>query len=143
MVDAGLQNGVKYFYEVRSVRDFRGTFIEGPASAAAAGVPEKTVPPSPPRGLVAAPQEDGVALRWSENPEPDVAGYNIYRRAEGEESFRKVNEAPVKEPYFLDRTADPKKSYIYRLKAVDSSVPPKESEFSQDAEVSPPPEPKP
>ena len=139
MIDGGLQNGSKYFYEVRSGRNFQGTFIEGPASAVAGGIPEKTIPPTPPRGLVAAFQENGVALRWNENPEPDVAGYDVYRRAEGDESFRKVNPALIKEPYFLDRTADLKKTYTYRLKAVDSSLSPNESDFSQDVEVSPSP----
>ncbi len=136
-IDGGLQNGTKYFYEVRSVRNFQGTLIEGPASAVADGIPAKTTPPTPPRGLVAAFQEDGVALRWDENPEPDVAGYDVYRRAEGEESFRKINSALVKGSYFLDRTADRQKAYTYRLKAVDSSLSPNESDFSQDAEVSP------
>jgi predicted small lipoprotein YifL/fibronectin type 3 domain-containing protein len=142
-VDGGLQNGSKYFYEVRSVRNFQGTLLEGPASALVEGIPAKTTPPTPPRGLVAAFQEDGVALRWDENPEPDVAGYDVYRRAEGEESFRKINPAPIKEPYFLDRTAGPQKTYTYRLKAVDSSLSPTESDFSQDAEVFPTKEQKP
>jgi len=136
-VDGGLQNGEKYYYEVRAVRNFRGTLIESPASAVVEGIPEKQIPPSPPRGLVAVFQEGGVALRWDENPEPDVAGYNIYRRAAGEETFRKINPALIKELYFLDASADPKTSYTYRLKAVDSSRIPKESDFSQDADVSP------
>ncbi len=136
-VDGGLQNGKKYYYEVRAVRTFQGTLIEGPASGVAEGIPEKQIPPSPPRGLVAVFQEGGVALRWDENPEPDVAGYNIYRRAAGEETFRKINPALIKELYFLDASADPKTSYTYRLKAVDSSRIPKESDFSQDADVFP------
>ena len=143
MVDGGLRNGVKYLYEVRAVRLFQGTFVEGPASAESDGIPRKTVPPAPPRGLVAAFQEEGAVLRWDENPEPDVAGYDIYRRAEGEESFRRINPAPVKEPYFLDRSADLRQAYTYRLKAVDSSLPPNESEFSQDGEVFPAKEQKP
>jgi fibronectin type 3 domain-containing protein len=136
-VDGGLQNGKKYFYEVRAVRNVQGTFIEGPASGVAEGIPEKQIPPSPPRGLVAVFQESGVALRWDENPEPDVVGYDAYRRAEGEETFRKINPTLIKELYFLDPSADPKTSYTYRLKAVDSSRTPKESDFSQDAVVSP------
>ena len=136
-VDAGLQNGTKYFYEVRAVRNFHGTLIEGPASGVAEGIPEKQIPPSPPRGVVAVFQEGGVALRWDENPEPDVVGYDVYRRSAEETTFRKINPAPVKQSYYLDATADPKKSYTYRLKAVDSSRIPKESEFSPDAEVSP------
>ena len=136
-VDGGLQNGKKYFYEIRAVRNVQGTLIEGPASAVAEGIPEKQILPSPPRGLVAAFQEGGVALRWDENPEPDVAGYNLYRRAADEETFRKINLAPVKDRYYLDATADPKKSYTYRLKAVDSPFPHREGDFSQDADVSP------
>lgn len=136
-LDGGLQNGKKYFYEVRAVRNFHGTLIEGPASAVAEGIPEKQTPPSPPRGLVAVFQEGGVALRWDENPEPDVAGYDVYRRSAGEETFRKINFSLVKQPYYLDAAADPQKSYTYRLKAVDSPFPHRESDFSQDAEVSP------
>jgi predicted small lipoprotein YifL len=136
-VDGGLQNGKKYFYEVRAVRNFQGTLIEGSASGVAEGIPEKQIPPSPPRGLVAVFQEGGVALRWDENPEPDVAGYDVYRRAAEEETFRKINPALVKMTYYLDTTADPQKSYTYRLRAVDSPFPHRESEFSPDAEVSP------
>ncbi len=136
-VDGGLQNGKKYSYEVRAVRNFRGTMVESPASAVVEGVPNKKLPPSPPRGLFAVPQEGGVALRWKENPEPDIVGYDIYRRAEGEETFRKVNAGLIREPHFLDPSADPGKSYTYRIKAVDSSPIPKESDFSPDADVSP------
>ena len=128
-VDGGLENGKRYYYEVRAVRNFRGTLIEGPASAVAEGVPEKLTLPLPPTGLVVAFQEGGVALRWNENPEPDIAGYDIYRKEEGETTFRKINPQLIKEPYFLDTTANPKKSYLYRLKAMNAST--KESEFSQ------------
>ena len=134
-VDGGLENGRRYAYEVRAVRNFRGTLIESPASAAGDGIPEKQTPPSPPTGLVAAFQEDGVALRWDESPEPDIAGYEVYRREEGEKSFRKISPQLIRDPYFLDRTANPQKSNVYRLKAVNSSR--KESEFSQEGAVSP------
>jgi predicted small lipoprotein YifL len=134
-VDGGLANGRRYFYEVRAVRNVRGTLIEGPASAEAQGIPEKQVPPSPPSGVVAVFQANGAAVRWKENPEPDIAGYNLYRKEAGETSFRRINSELIKEWYFLDQTADTKKSYTYRLKAVDTSG--KESEFSMDAEVSP------
>ena len=70
-----------------------------------------------------------------------ISGYDIYRQEEGETTFRKINPQLIKEPYFLDPTASSKKSYTYRLKAVDTSR--KESEFSQEAEISPePPVPK-
>ncbi len=134
-VDGGLVNGRRYFYEIRALRNFRGTLIEGPASPEGQGVPEKQAPPSPPSGVVGVFQEGGAAVRWVENPEPDIAGYNLYRQEEGETTFRKINPQLIKEAYFLDRRADPKRSYTYRVSAVDSSG--KESDYSKDAEVSP------
>ncbi len=136
-MDGGLENGNRYYYEVRAVRNFRGTLIEGPASAVAEGVPEKQAVPLPPTGPVAVFQEGGVALRWNENPEPDIAGYDIYRQEEGEKTLQKINPQLIRGLYFLDTTANLKKSYLYRLKASDSSG--KESEYSQDAEVRPEP----
>jgi len=138
-LDGVLENGKQYEYEVRAVRNFRGTLIEGLSSAVASGIPEKRTPPSPPTGLVAAAQKDGIALRWDPNPEPDIAGYNLFRRDRGENEFTKINPQLITENYFLDREADPKKSYLYRLTAVDTSPTRNESEFSQEVEVFPEP----
>ena len=135
--DAVLENGKRYYYEVRAVRNFRGTLIEGLSSAVANGVPEKRTPPSPPTGLAAAIQKEGVSLHWDPNPEPDIAGYNLYRREKGESDFTKINPQLITENYFLDKEADPRKSYFYRLKAMDKSPTKNESEFSQEVEVSP------
>jgi len=140
-VDGGLVNGKRYYYEVRAVRTIRGTFIEGPASSVAEGIPEKLTPPSPPTGLVAVFQKEGIVLRWKESPEPDIGGYDLFRREREEKTFRKINPSLIKEPYYLDESADPQKSYSYRLKALSTSG--KESEFSQEVEISPePPSPK-
>ncbi len=132
-VDGVLENGKRYTYQVRQVRNFRGTPIEGLGSAPASGIPEKKTPPSPPTGVVAVRQKEGVALRWNTNPETDIAGYNLYRREGEEREWPRVNPHLITEPYFLDTTVEPQKSYEYRLKAVDSSG--KESDFSQPVEV--------
>jgi hypothetical protein len=133
--DAVLQNGKRYYYEVRAVRNFQGTLIEGPASAPAMGIPEKTIPPSAPSGLSAVFTENGVELRWDKSPEPDVAGYDLYRREGGSGEYTKINGPPILENYFFDPTADPRKTYLYRLKAVEAPPAGKESEFSQEVEV--------
>jgi hypothetical protein len=139
--DGGLENGKRYEYVIRAVRNFKGTPIEGPGSSVATGAPEKTAPPSDPTGLVGVirldPNKKGVELRWNRNPEPDVAGYDLYRREEETDAFLKVNSQIITEPYFFDATADPLKSYLYRLKAVDNSPLRNQSEFSQEAEVHP------
>jgi uncharacterized protein len=138
-LDGALENERRYFYQVRAVRSVRGTLIEGAGSAVVSGVPEKRNPPSPPTGLVTARQADGVALRWNLNPEPDVAGYNLYRREIGAKESLKLNPQLISERYFLDTTADPRKSYEYTLTAVDTTG--KESAPSQpaDAEAMAPP----
>jgi fibronectin type 3 domain-containing protein len=134
--DGQVELGKQYSYEVRTVRNFRGTLIEGPSSAVVQGVAEKRLPPSVPTGLVAVWQRDGVALRWDKNPEPDIAGYNLYRRGKEEKEFVKMNPRLIMEPYFLDGSADLQRSYIYRLQVVDSSPSRNESDFSKEVEIS-------
>ena len=138
-LDAGLENGKKYYYAVHEVRDFMGTMIEGPGTKEIAGIPEKNIPPLPPTGLVASRTPTGVDLRWDRNREPDIAGYDIYRQADGEQAFTKINPQPIPETHFLDQTAAPNKSYLYRVKAVDSTPAKRESEFSEEVEAKPVP----
>ncbi len=139
--DGLLVNGKKYEYEVRAVRNFNGTLIEGASSPVASGIPEKRTTPSAPTGLVGVIRNEegkkGVELRWNINPEPDVAGYDLYRQEKDSDEVVKVNSQLISEPYYFDASADPQKSYIYRLKAVDQSARRNQSEFSQEAEVSP------
>jgi hypothetical protein len=139
--DLGLENGKRYEYVIRALRNFRGTLIEGPASAVEAGIPEKTVPPSRPTGLIGVTRREadkkGVELRWNRNPEPDVAGYNLYRQEKGTESLGKLNSGVITDVYFFDAMAEPGKTYLYRLKAIDNSPRQNQSEFSQEIEVGP------
>jgi len=134
--DGQVELGKQYSYEVRTVRNLHGTLIEGPSSEVVRGVPQKLIPPSVPTGLVAVWQQEGVALRWDINPEPDVAGYNLYRREKEGKEFLKMNPRLITENYFLDGSADLQQSYIYRLQAVDSSPSRNESDFSREAEIS-------
>ena len=39
---------------------------------------EDTTSPTPPTGLIATPADGAVALIWTANPEPDVAGYLVF-----------------------------------------------------------------
>jgi len=139
--DLRVENGKRYEYVIRALRSFRGTLIEGPASAIEAGIPGKSAPPSQPTGLVGVIRREadkkGVELRWNWNPEPDVAGYDLYRQEKGTDSLVKLNPQIITEPYFFDAAADPQKTYLYRLKAIDNSPRRNQSEFSQEAEVGP------
>lgn len=139
--DSGLENGKPYEYVVRALRNFKGTLIEGPPSPVVIGIPGKILPPSQPTGLIGVIRREGdkrgVELRWNRNPEPDVAGYDLYRQEKGKDASVKVNPQVITEPYFFDTTADPEKTYMYRLKAIDNSLRRNQSEFSREAEVGP------
>ena len=78
-----------------------------------------------------------MELRWNRNPEPDVAGYDLYRQEKGTDSPIKLNPRTLHDVYFFDATADPAKTYVYRLKAIDNSPRRNQSEFSQETEVGP------
>lgn len=65
-----------------------------------------------------------------------MAGYNLYRREKEGKEFVLINPRLIREPYFLDASADLQQSYIYRLQAVDSSPSRNESDFSKEVEIS-------
>lgn len=47
------------------------------------GPAEDTTPPSPPLGVTADPTGTAMLLGWLPSPEPDVAGYKVYRKKRG------------------------------------------------------------
>ncbi len=137
--DGQVALGQRYFYEVRAVRNFRGTLLEGVGSPEVSGLARTILPPAAPTGLIGVFQKEGIALRWDAHPEPHIAGFDLYRRAEDEGEFKKINTLLLTERYFLDTAVDHKKTYYYRLKAIDSSPDKRESEFSRETAVTPPP----
>jgi hypothetical protein len=79
-------------------------------------------PPAVPSGLQAVSSGPGqppfIDLIWAPNSEPDLAGYNVYRREENGPPV-KVNSELVKTPAYRDMNAVPGKTYIYSASAVD------------------------
>jgi fibronectin type 3 domain-containing protein len=79
-------------------------------------------PPAVPSGLQAAfsgvGQQPFIDLIWMPDTDPDLAGYNVYRREAGGPEQR-INSEPVKTPAFRDTKLVPGHSYIYSVSAVD------------------------
>ena len=127
-VDGPLQNNELYYYEIRAVRLLNGLpAVEGPASPVVSAVPCDRVPPSPPQGFTAIWTEEGVALAWLSNPEPDLDGYKIYRRRKGLGEFKALFLEPIKDTRYLDKTARRGVEYEYVVCAVDNAQPPNQS----------------
>lgn len=81
-------------------------------------------PPAVPMGLVAVatPAHDAVPasvdLSWQPDTEPDLAGYVIYRREEGQAWQRISPPQPVTGPAFHDAGVQPGHTYMYAVSAV-------------------------
>jgi hypothetical protein len=129
-IDPTAERGETYRYTAQRVRaitlDGHALEIRSTPSAAITAVMRDVFPPRTPTGLAAIPSADGIDLSWEPNTEPDLAGYNVYRRqvsATGEAigAPTRLTPTPAPAPAFSDRTAQPGQSYSYRVTAIDTT----------------------
>ena len=74
-------------------------------------------------------------LKWDENEESDLKGYNIYRKSGEEAVFKKLNETPFPQSSYSDRSVRAKEHYTYAVTAIDDSKPINESERSKEVDI--------
>jgi len=110
--DRALEDG-EYRYSVTAVDDYG---FESPPSEEVKAMVGDVVSPSPPQNLVAAAAASQVSLDWSPNPEPDVAGYHVYRKAGN--VWTKINAALIAGNACEDPNL-PNGTYTYRVTALD------------------------
>ena len=60
---------------------------------------------------------DLVTITWAENPEFDLAGYNVYKDGSGSP----LNVSPLTSPIFTDHTATNGTTSTYAVRAIDTS----------------------
>jgi hypothetical protein len=137
-LDTGLQNETTYYYVVRSVSGDGPPWRESLDSSEVSVALRDLVPPAPPRGLVAVPGADGVALTWQSSAEADLLGYLVYRREPPHLAPVRLTDAPIGRTTFTDTGARPGVAYLYTVTAVDRSVHRNESAPSAEAEASRP-----
>jgi hypothetical protein len=85
-------------------------------------------PPSAPRGLWTETGDNMIELFWDPNPEPDVAGYNVF--VSGSYNGRYEWIGSVRSPYFRDTGVRNGSTYYYAVTAYDNDG--NESELSRD-----------
>ena len=134
--DLAVLNDVEYSYKVRALRRVGPDFLESGDSPVLSAMPEKRTPPPPVLNLVAVAGKNGVELRWDPSPAPDVAGYRLYRRQEGEVKFILLTRTLLTRPAYLDETASRGRIYYYYITAVDNSRRGNESIPSEEAGIS-------
>lgn len=117
-LDRTAEFGKSYRYLVqRVVKLGNGRVAESELSNEAAVTPRDTFPPGAPAGLRGVSAPGSIELTWDQNPEPDVAGYRIYRGATTEPLARLAETGLV--PAYSDHAVEPGKTYRYAVSAVD------------------------
>jgi hypothetical protein len=130
--DAAFEFGHFYVYTVRVLAREDGHSAESLDSTAVEVVPRDTFPPAAPTGLTGLYTSGAVELIWNVSTEPDLAGYNIYRREEGGHAER-INSELLRSPLFHDTAFAPGPHSTYWVTAVDLSG--NESPASAEVEV--------
>jgi hypothetical protein len=98
------------------------TEVEGDDSPAITVFAHDVFPPAAPSGLQAVysgvGQKPFIDLTWAPNTEPDLAGYNLYRRQAGTPA-EKINHELIKVNSFRDNDVAAGHTYVYAVTAVD------------------------
>ncbi len=126
LLDSGFEWEKTYFYRIAVVTvlpQAKGELqVEGDDSPVVRLVAHDVFPPAVPTGLQAVASGEGqkpfVDLIWAPVTNPDLAGYNVYRR-EPDGSASKLNSDLVKSPAYRDAATVPGKTYFYSVSSVD------------------------
>jgi hypothetical protein len=116
--DSEFRFGGHYYYKVRAVFKQGGTTAESGDSPEVEITPRDIFPPAAPGNISAIYAAGAVEVIWTANTEPDLAGYNVYRRAPSG-PFQKVNSKILPTPIFRDPSVQPGHTYEYRVTALD------------------------
>ncbi|HYK90553.1 MAG TPA: fibronectin type III domain-containing protein [Acidobacteriota bacterium] len=118
--DRSFQFDKTYYYEVSVVGSRRNPYAESVASPPVTVMARDIFAPGPPQNLNAV-AEGGVAiLLWVAPPDPDVAGYRVYRTQEGASEKRLLSTTLIGTLSFRDESAQAGRKYDYYVTAVDS-----------------------
>jgi hypothetical protein len=125
--DTTFQFGHGYLYSVRAVVQYSAVSVESDESSWISAAPLDIFPPSAPQGLeaVALPADAQLAARvelsWAISAEPDIEGYNVYRRDSGASAMRRLNPSLLPTPVFRDTAVEAGRRYIYQITAVSKA----------------------
>lgn len=132
-VDAAVENGRTYGYQVQAINVYSLGSVGSALSAAVQANPQDRTAPPAPAGVVAVRTEMGVKIYWEHPENVDLAGYRIYRRVG---AGAPVLAGEVLLPYnmFIDAKA-PSGPVVYSVASIDAQSPANESARSAEIPV--------
>jgi uncharacterized protein len=111
----------KFFYRIAALDE---SLNKSPFSeTVSVQQPDREPPSSPFVKSVSATDKEHIAIIWFANPEPDLAGYHVYRKAERDSGFTRQNVRMLsaQSTQYTDRFAEPGRLYEYCIRATDST----------------------
>jgi fibronectin type 3 domain-containing protein len=123
--DRNFKFGEKYTYVVRAVS--LGTLanpVESLNSNSVDLAPLDIYPPSLPGPVTIGPAPGKLSIFWPPNPEPDIAGYILYRSTDPnlpKDQWTILSAALLTKTTFADENVEPRKAYYYYVIAVDTA----------------------
>jgi fibronectin type 3 domain-containing protein len=123
--DKNFKLGEKYEYVVRAVSlGTEGGQVESLNSNSVEITPVDIYPPSAPGRPSIGPGLGRLSLFWPANPEPDIAGYYIYRSTDPnlpKDTWTKLTPTLYTHTTFTDENVEVGKTYYYYVVAVDTA----------------------
>jgi predicted small lipoprotein YifL len=113
--------GNTYQYVIRTTATLSPPFFESDDSEVVEIIFEDIFPPAIPTGLMTVAGESFIALSWEIPRDTDLAGFHVWRRAEGEEEFVLITSEPIWENAYSDSLIEENKKYHYAVTSVDRS----------------------
>lgn len=123
--DKRFRFGEKYTYLVRAVS--LGTLarpVESLDSSSVTAEPKDVYPPSAPILSPPGVAPGRLALFWAANPEPDIAGYILYRSTDPnlpKNNWKIITPAAYTKTTFTDENVESGKTYYYYLRVIDTA----------------------
>jgi len=120
-LDTQLIPNRSYYYEFRIVTMRERT--ELPSAVASASFTNEMLPPTPPTGLTAETEDDGIRLNWDPVATNDLFAYYVYRGTSRYDSLVVASPAIKDTTTFLDNSSilSGRTNYVYAVKAVNLS----------------------
>jgi len=124
-------------YSAVSTLKFADNYYESENGIQVKIFPRDISPPETVKGIYSLAKLDSITIFWQANKEPDLAGYNIYRKSGRDGIYIKINETPVKKTEYTDVPPLKNTKYIYYVVAVDKSLVGNESQPGETMEFIP------